>query len=63
MGLALKNMGPTPEEFYESFTPREFHLFLLIPKEILNFYNLFPKNSIVPQLGWREVRILNAIAQ
>ena len=37
--------------------------FYFTPKEILNFYNLFPKNSIVAQLGWREVRILNAIAQ
>ena len=29
MGLPLKNMGPTPEEFCEneSFTPREFYLF------------------------------------
>ena len=37
--------------------------FYFTRKEILNFYNLFPKNSIVAQLGWREVQILNAIAQ
>ena len=31
MGLPLKNMGPTAEEFHEneSFAPKEFHLFLL----------------------------------
>ena len=40
MGLLLKNMGPTPEEYRltpkefrenESFTPKDFHIFLLYP--------------------------------
>ena len=41
MGLPPEGYGFTLEEFHgnESFTPKDFQVLLLCPKEILNFYN------------------------
>ena len=53
MGLSLKNRGPTLEEFCEkwSSSPKAFHTLDSTPEEILNFYNLPLKNSVVPLLN------------
>ena len=50
MGVPLQNFVKI-----KAPSPMNSIIFYSTPKEILNFYNLPLKNSMVPQQGWGEV--------
>ena len=53
------NYGSTPKKYAWVYPPPKNSIFFyLTPKEILNFYNLPPRNSIGPQRGDTDINVI-----